>query len=77
MALFIAIVGYINSSMFVTLEYETFYVLLALAGAGARNLPLDEKPLIRKKDLKLIAAASLVFLLIVYVGVNIFKVAYG
>jgi O-antigen ligase len=35
-ALMLAVVGYLTASMFVTLEYETFYTLLALCvGAGA------------------------------------------
>lgn len=37
-ALFISIIGYIVSSMFVTLEYETFYMLLGLCAAYGNKL---------------------------------------
>lgn len=42
-ALGICIIGYLASSMFVTLEYETFYFLLALAAALGRmnNVPFQ------------------------------------
>lgn len=35
----LSIVGYLVSSMFVTLEYETFYVLLAMSAVVGRALP--------------------------------------
>jgi O-antigen ligase len=38
-ALFISVIGYIISSMFVTLEYETYYMLLALCSSVGRCSP--------------------------------------
>jgi O-antigen ligase len=37
--LMLAIIGYIVSSLFVTLEYETLYVLLAVAAVVSRQVP--------------------------------------
>ena len=35
----LSIVGYLVSAMFVTLEYETFYLLLAMSAVAGRGLP--------------------------------------
>jgi hypothetical protein len=51
--LFISIIGYLISAMFVTLEYETLYMLLGVCAAFGRHLksPIE----ITRKELKFIA----------------------
>ncbi|MBS4056800.1 MAG: O-antigen ligase family protein [Bacteroidales bacterium] len=51
-ALFISIIGYLISSMFVTLEYELFYVLLSACSVFGRHLKLPIE--ITTKDIKII-----------------------
>lgn len=50
------ILGYLVSSLFVTLEYETWYVLLALAGAVTRWTKTPHLP--DRRDLFVIGAIS-------------------
>jgi O-antigen ligase len=52
-ALFISIIGYLISAMLVTLEYETFYALLALCSVIARDVNIN-KVEFTKKDFKII-----------------------
>ena len=69
-ALGISIAGYIVSSMFVTLEYETFYMLLALAGTTGWSLkqPLRLQP----RELFLIGGAVLGWLMVVKIFVMLY-----
>lgn len=55
-ALALAILGYLVSSLFVTLEYETWYVLLALGGAVANWTKARHVP--NRQDLYIVAAIS-------------------
>jgi len=48
LALGLSVAGHMISSLFVTLEYETFYFLLALTAAAGNNL--TEKPEFTKRD---------------------------
>ena len=54
LALGLSLAGYLLSSMFVTLEYETFYFLLALAAAVGNNL--ETKPSFTRRDLLLLSS---------------------
>jgi O-antigen ligase len=73
-ALFISIVGYVISSMFVSLEYETFYFLLAIAGALGRQL---EKPFrFGMQDLKLVLLTGFTWLVVIYGLINWYKLRY-
>lgn len=58
-AISISMIGYIVSSMFVTLEYETFYFLLALPRALVRHHKIDIE--FNKKDFKIVSATVIVF----------------
>jgi len=58
-AISISIIGYIVSSMFVTLEYETFYFLLALPRALVRHHNIDIE--FKKKDFKIVSALVIGF----------------
>lgn len=49
LALGLSVAGYMLSSLFVTLEYETFYFLLALTAAVGNNL--TARPLFTRRDL--------------------------
>jgi O-antigen ligase len=73
-ALFIGLIGYLVSSMFVTLEYETFYILLALAGVLGRQL--KNQPEFARRHIKYIVFASLGWVALVYVFVNLYKLRY-
>jgi O-antigen ligase len=73
-ALFIAVIGYLVSSMFVTLEYETFYILLALAGVLGRKL--KKQPEFTRGQVKYIVLASMVWVACVYIFVNLYKLLY-
>jgi O-antigen ligase len=73
-ALVISIGGYILSSLFVTLEFETFYMLLGLARTSV-NGKITEG-LFHKRDLKLIGLIAIVWIVTVYIGVNIYKVVF-
>jgi O-antigen ligase len=66
----LAVLGYVISMMFVTLEYETFYLLLAMCAALGRCVP--EPVVATKRDFKVIGITTLVFL----VFMQIFVIAY-
>ena len=68
--LILALIGYIVSAMFVTLEYETFYLLLALCAALSRQRPAVR--LLEKHEIMWILAGIGAFL----VFLQIFVVAY-
>jgi O-antigen ligase len=60
LALTLAVIGYVASAMFVTLEYETWYLLLAACAAVERYAP---RPVaIRKRDYVLIGSSVLGFI---------------
>jgi len=63
--LFLAIAGYVVSSMFVTLEYETYYILLALGGVLGRGLKEPSRLTIR--DIIIIGLACVGWVAVVYV----------
>jgi hypothetical protein len=69
--LFIAIMGYLISAMFVTLEYETLYILLGVCAAFGRLLksPIE----ITAKDLRLIAIIEISWV----VFINAFTILTG
>ena len=63
----LALVGYVISMMFVTLEYETFYLLLAMCVALGRCVP---EPLVpAKRDFRNIGVTLLLFLIFVQIFV--------
>lgn len=66
----LSIVGYLVSAMFVTIEYETFYVLLAMSAIAGRALP--EPVRFAPRDALLIGA----FMGLFFVGVKIFVMMY-
>jgi O-antigen ligase len=63
----LAVLGYVISMMFVTLEYETFYLLLAMCAALGRCVP--EPIEATKRDFKVIGISTLAFLIIVQIFV--------
>ena len=69
-AVALSIVGYLVSAMFVTIEYETFYVLLAMGAVAGRALP--EPARFAPRDALLIGA----FIGLFFVGVKIFVMMY-
>jgi hypothetical protein len=69
-ALGLAIAGYLGSAMFVTLEYETFYMLLALAAAAGASL--KERPRFTHRDLAILGGAIFAF----FIGVKVFVLVY-
>lgn len=69
-AIGLSIAGYLMSSIFVTLEYETFYFLLALAAAVAGTL--SQKPAFTWRDFWLLGGVMLVF----FVAVKSFTMMY-
>jgi O-antigen ligase len=70
MGLGLALIGYIVSSLFVTLEYETLYLLLGMT-AGVRNFTTQFAPL-RKRDAKIMATVVLAF----FVAMKLFVMSY-
>jgi O-antigen ligase len=70
LAMILAIVGYLVSSMFVTLEYETWYLLLAVCAGIGRYLP--EPVPVGRRDFMAIGSLVLGFL----VSVQIFVILY-
>jgi hypothetical protein len=63
----LAVLGYVISMMFVTLEYETFYLLLAMCAALGRCVP---EPIVAvKRDFKIIGISTLGFLIFVQIFV--------
>ena len=66
----LSLVGYAISAMFVTLEYETFYLLLAMCAALGRCVP---QPLeLTRRDLKIVGSTVIGFL----VFMQIFVIGY-
>ena len=59
LALGLSIAGYIMSSLFVTLEYETFYFLLALASATGASL--QERPTFGYRDARWLGGIMAIF----------------
>lgn len=66
----LSVVGYVVSAMFVTLEYETFYILLAGCAALGRCVPQPME--LTRRDLKLIGFSVAGFL----VAMQIFVISY-
>ncbi len=73
-ALAVCIGGYIFSSLFVTLEYETYYMLLGLARTSVNGK--ISKALLHERDLKIIGLIAIAWIAMVYIGVNIYKVLF-
>jgi O-antigen ligase len=66
----LALVGYVISAMFVTLEYETFYLLLAMCAALGRCVP---EPLeLTRRDLTIVGSMVLGFL----AAMQVFVIGY-
>lgn len=63
----LAVLGYVISMMFVTLEYETFYLLLAMCAALGRCVP--EPVTAVKRDFKIIGISTVAFLIFVQIFV--------
>jgi len=66
----LGLVGYIVSMMFVTLEYETFYLLLAMCAALGRCVPEPFVP--TKRDFKIVGVTVFLFLVFVQVFVIVY-----
>ena len=67
LAAMLALLGYVISAMFVTLEYETFYLLLAMCAALGRCVP---QPLeLTRRDLKIVGITVAVFLVVMQIFV--------
>jgi O-antigen ligase len=65
LAMLLAVIGYLVSAMFVTLEYETWYLLLAVCAAIGRNLP---EPLpVERRDFMITGGILVAFLIFVQV----------
>ena len=71
-AVVLCLVGYIFNAMFVTLEYETYYLLLAVCAAMARLLPVPAG--LNWKDCRNIVGIVVAWLLAVQVFVVIYLV---
>jgi len=69
-SLSLCIAGYLVSAMFVTLEYETFYFLLALAAASGDDL--EEPPRFETHDAPAIMAIVLTFVFMLKVFVMVY-----
>jgi len=69
-ALGLSVAGYILSSMFVTLEYETFYFLLALPAAVGNSL--GARPSFTRQDFRLMGTIVVAF----FLGVKGFVMLY-
>jgi hypothetical protein len=65
-----SVVGYLISSMFVTLEYETFYLLLALC-AGI-TVPGTQGRIYRRNELVLSCAIIVAFILVIKILVTVY-----
>lgn len=70
MALGLALAGYLMSAMFVTLEYETWYMLLGFASAVGAALP--QRPAFGKRDFWMLAGAIVGFMLAVKLFVKVY-----
>jgi O-antigen ligase len=69
-ALALSIAGYLISSLFVTLEYETQYYLLALAAAAGRHAP--SPPTFERRDLLLVLGMAALFFVVIKATVMIY-----
>lgn len=69
-AMILAILGYLISAMFVTLEYETWYLLLAVCAAVGRYQP--EPVRVERRDLMLVGAGVVGFLAMMQVFVILY-----
>lgn len=69
-ALALSIAGYLLSSLFVTLEYETQYFMLALAAAAGRHAP--SPPTFVRRDLLLVLGIAALFFLVTKATVMIY-----
>jgi O-antigen ligase len=71
-ALNLSIAGYMISSMFVTLEYETFYVLLAICAVFAHRAAVPMKlglhDLLSVAAIEVVLLATLQIFVIIYIG---------
>jgi O-antigen ligase len=67
----LSVAGYVVSSMFVTLEYETFYFLLALAAASGNGL--EEPARFRDRDALIMLAIVAGF----FIMLKTFVMAYA
>jgi O-antigen ligase len=67
MALGLSIAGYLLSSLFVTLEYETYYFLLALAGAVGTGLA--RPPAFKSRDFAYLCGIMAALFVILKAGV--------
>jgi O-antigen ligase len=66
-AALLSLMGYVVSAMFVTLEYETFYLLLAMCAALGRSVP---EPLpITRRDFQIMGGGVLGFLVLMQIFV--------
>ena len=70
----ISIAGYIVSSLFVTLEYETFYMFLGLSRVA--NNQTDAKEMLDRRDIRNILLIAVACIFVVYVMVNLYKNLY-
>jgi len=64
----LCIVGYLASAMFVTLEYETLYFLLAISATFTRRLGADSR--LDGNDIKRIIAINVVFIVVINIFVT-------
>jgi O-antigen ligase len=71
MAIGLSIAGYILSSLFVTLEYETFYFLLAIASAAGGSLRVE--PTLARRDLSWLTGIMAAF----FIAVKGFAMLYA
>jgi len=69
-ALMLSLGGYLVSAMFVTLEYETFYFLLALARGVGEGL--EAPPRFEARDAKIILAVMLAFFVLLKAFVMVY-----
>lgn len=69
-AIAISIMGYLASAMFVTLEYETFYFLLAMCASVGRKL--ENPPVFTGRDMRWVASATIGWVLVVKVFVMMY-----
>jgi len=63
----LALLGYVISAMFVTLEYETFYLVLAMCAALGRCVPQPME--VTRRDFKIIGISVFAFLVIMQIFV--------
>lgn len=74
LALMISIAGYIVSSLFVTLEYETFYMILGLSRVASNQMEVEET--FDRRDIRNILVIAVGWVFVVYVMVNLYKILF-